>query len=510
MIFLAQSTAVNIYIGPFVSAGDGTTVLDALTIASTTMWVSKNLGSPSHISGAPTIFTQGIYTVSVGVADTNTAGPFQLWVKATGALYVWHEYMVLPGTVYNAWVSGTANFSADVKTISTACITNASFASSAIDSTKIASSAIDSTKIAAGAITVTQAPNLDATISSRASASLWTSAIAGNIDATISSRASATVWTSTLAGRIDANVSSAVSAASLALVAIDLDHLLHTLYDPASVPGSPSGLLNVLVENNGGVPRWTAASLVNAPTGGSAPTALSIASAVWDKTLASHTTITTMGGALGSNLDATISSRASATIWTSMIAGRIDASVSSAVSAASLALTAYSPLTTAHGDAIAASLALTSYAPLTTTQGNALAASLALTSYGALTAVAFASIGARIDDSITSRASATIWTSALATILASTGVQKNTLLPGFEFLMVDETDGKTAETGLTVTSTRSIDGTAFGACVNSATEVGFGIYKIDLAAADLNGDVITLRFTAAGALDRFITIKTNQ
>jgi len=74
--------------------------------------------------------------------------------------------------------------------------------------------------------------------------------------------------------------------------------------------------------------------------------------------------------------------------------------------------------------------------------------------------------------------------------------------------MVDGTDFSTPETGLTITATRSIDGGAFAAAANAATEVANGIYTINLAASDLNGTVITLRFTATGAADRFITIKT--
>lgn len=89
------------------------------------------------------------------------------------------------------------------------------------------------------------------------------------------------------------------------------------------------------------------------------------------------------------------------------------------------------------------------------------------------------------------------------------GIKKNTALSNFEFLMVDATDGYTEETGLSVTAQRSIDGAAFGACANAVTEVSNGIYKINLAAADLNGDVITLRFSATGARTRLITIKTN-
>ena len=97
---------------------------------------------------------------------------------------------------------------------------------------------------------------------------------------------------------------------------------------------------------------------------------------------------------------------------------------------------------------------------------------------------------------------ATIATDAKSRIL------KNTALSNFMFLMVDSTDHVTSKTGLTITATRSIDGAAFAACANSATEVSAGMYKINLAATDLNGDVITLRFTGTAADDRFITIVT--
>jgi len=52
-----------------------------------------------------------------------------------------------------------------------------------------------------------------------------------------------------------------------------LDHLLAVDYDPTSKPGTATALLNELVENDGGVSRFTENALEQAPTGGSAPTA---------------------------------------------------------------------------------------------------------------------------------------------------------------------------------------------------------------------------------------------
>jgi hypothetical protein len=100
--------------------------------------------------------------------------------------------------------------------------------------------------------------------------------------------------------------------------------------------------------------------------------------------------------------------------------------------------------------------------------------------------------------------------SQLSTIAADlpNSVTKNTALANFAFLMVSSTDHITGSTGLTITAERSIDGAAFAACANSATELTNGIYTIDLDAADLNGDTICLKFAATGADTRFITIIT--
>lgn len=87
-----------------------------------------------------------------------------------------------------------------------------------------------------------------------------------------------------------------------------------------------------------------------------------------------------------------------------------------------------------------------------------------------------------------------------------TPVKRNTALGNFTFLMVD-TSGN-PKTGLTVSAQRSLDGASFAAAANSPSEVGFGVYKIDLAAGDLNAVDVCLRFTASGARDAIITILT--
>ena len=84
---------------------------------------------------------------------------------------------------------------------------------------------------------------------------------------------------------------------------------------------------------------------------------------------------------------------------------------------------------------------------------------------------------------------------------------KNTAFSNFCFMLFDSTTGD-PKTGATVTATRSIDGAAFGSCANSATEVANGLYKINLAATDLNGASIAFVFTATGAKQTTVVIPT--
>jgi len=85
-------------------------------------------------------------------------------------------------------------------------------------------------------------------------------------------------------------------------------------------------------------------------------------------------------------------------------------------------------------------------------------------------------------------------------------IRKNQALNNFHFLMTDSTTHNPA-TGKTVTATRAIDNGSFGAgTLGSVTEVSNGLYRVDLPAADLNGNVVTLRFTASGCDDLFVTL----
>jgi hypothetical protein len=95
-----------------------------------------------------------------------------------------------------------------------------------------------------------------------------------------------------------------------------------------------------------------------------------------------------------------------------------------------------------------------------------------------------------------------------ASVLSAGNAKKNTALAKFAFMMTDSTNHNPA-TGKTVTVTRSIDGAAFGAgSLSAVTEVANGIYTVDFASGDLNGNVVVLRATATGCDDTFERVVT--
>lgn len=97
--------------------------------------------------------------------------------------------------------------------------------------------------------------------------------------------------------------------------------------------------------------------------------------------------------------------------------------------------------------------------------------------------------------------------SVVAAVAITDNLKKNQALAGFEFVMTDDVT-HAALAGLAVTSQMSQDGAAFVSTTNAASGVSNGVYKINLAAADTNCNVLTLRFTATGADDRIITLIT--
>lgn len=103
-------------------------------------------------------------------------------------------------------------------------------------------------------------------------------------------------------------------------------------------------------------------------------------------------------------------------------------------------------------------------------------------------------------------------------VASSIGVKLKNVVPvnptkgvaysNFTFIMRDTSD--VPATGLTVTCNISKDGAAFAASTNAVSEISNGAYKLNLTSTEFNADEILLRFSATGAKDLFIKIRTQK
>lgn len=96
-----------------------------------------------------------------------------------------------------------------------------------------------------------------------------------------------------------------------------------------------------------------------------------------------------------------------------------------------------------------------------------------------------------------------------AALLRDPGFPRGVAIDDFPITMLSSVDHITPTPGLTVSGFIQQDGGALVPLINAVTEVGSGIYVVDLTAAELNFANITLRFTAPGADPATVSFFTN-
>lgn len=103
-MWLKQSTAVTVKMGPFLDSTDGNTQETALTISQADIRLSKNGGAyaqTNNVAGA-THDEKGNYGIPLDTTDTNTLGTLRVHIHETGALPVWQDFMVVPANVWDS------------------------------------------------------------------------------------------------------------------------------------------------------------------------------------------------------------------------------------------------------------------------------------------------------------------------------------------------------------------------------------------------------------------------
>lgn len=103
-LWLKQSTAVTVKLGPFIDDVDFKTAETALTISQADIRLSKNGGAfaQSNNAAGATHDASGYYGVPLDTTDTNTLGTLRVFVAESGALQVWQDFMVAPANVWDS------------------------------------------------------------------------------------------------------------------------------------------------------------------------------------------------------------------------------------------------------------------------------------------------------------------------------------------------------------------------------------------------------------------------
>ena len=237
MQLLRANTAVDVLIGPFVDDTDGKTAETGLTISQADVKLSKNgqtLAQKSDVTAAAHD-ADGYYNCELDATDTNTEGTMVLAVNESGALPVRHEFCVLSEAAWDSLFAAkdTGYMDVDVKAISTSA--------TAADNLEVVYDTDFATNY--NATRNAWATNVQDTVGS------------GNLPAN-----AVQIEGSDATDQINA-------ACDASIETYHLQYLFHTTYDPAGKPGQADALLNELVENDGGVSRFTANSLEQGPGG---------------------------------------------------------------------------------------------------------------------------------------------------------------------------------------------------------------------------------------------------
>lgn len=258
MNILKQSTAATIKLGAFVDDTDGKTAETGLTISQADIRLSKNGGDFAQTNNATgaTHDELGYYNVPLDATDTGTLGRLLVAVHESGALPVWKEFLVVTANVYDTLCS-TDTFDVNVTSLADDVITAGKFDESTAFPLKSADTG--TTQVArVGADSDTLETLSDEIAAVKAETALIVEDTGTTIPATLV----------TIDNFLDTEV---------AAILADTNELQTDLVD--------GGRLDLLID---GIKAKT-------DTITAAPTAASVADAVWDEAIVDHSSVGSFG-----------------------------------------------------------------------------------------------------------------------------------------------------------------------------------------------------------------------
>lgn len=220
-MWLRQSTATTVKLGPFVDETDGKTAETALTISQADIRLSKNGGAyaQTNNSAGATHDEAGEYGIPLDTTDTNTLGRLKVRVSESGALPVWQTFMVVPANVWDS-LFGADQLQVHVNEMTAGIITAAVIATDAIDADAIADNAINAGAIAADALTAAKfaadvTTELQSGLATAASIAALNNLSAAQVNSEVDTALADVGLTTTITGRIDAAITTRASQASV-------------------------------------------------------------------------------------------------------------------------------------------------------------------------------------------------------------------------------------------------------------------------------------------------------
>jgi hypothetical protein len=110
MLWLEQSTAATVAIGPAVAIADGVTPVTSLASGTVDEIGVYKAGATALTDLSGTAITHragGMYTIPLPTGAVGTLGPLVFFLRDdTACLPIRHEYIVVPSNVYNMLVDG--------------------------------------------------------------------------------------------------------------------------------------------------------------------------------------------------------------------------------------------------------------------------------------------------------------------------------------------------------------------------------------------------------------------
>ena len=142
-MYLKQSTATTLILGPFVDESDAKTAETGLTLSQADVRLSKNGGAFAQKSDSGTCshLENGHYACGLNATDTNTLGRLRVAVHEAGALPVWLDLEVVPANVWDS-LFGADRLQVHADEITAGLITAAAIAGGAIDADAVAADVV--------------------------------------------------------------------------------------------------------------------------------------------------------------------------------------------------------------------------------------------------------------------------------------------------------------------------------------------------------------------------------